>query len=782
MAGAKKMIAAPIDRPLSRAYLREFTGWSTAYPPGISDSTSLRTMENVSITREGAASVRPALRSVFDDDVFLDSGFGGTMVGTFEPFYTNSGAKAILFAARRTVAGATKVFFMAAVYSTSTKRYTVYELEHPTLGFTITAGADTLAFNSGTTYVRYVQIDNKIFALSDNGEPMRLFTVGETKTAKKITAISHPAWGVAQRLTPMQPAASWVSGAQVTRPTAEAASATTLVSSDASKNTYNFAYFYTFNNEIGESAASQAAVLRVQRGWSAWSKNIADDSKAPDQIAVTMHTSVYAAALAQGALSWNLYMLTWSDQAAVPVEGVLVKTIPITGNLEAESWATHTPLLAGLDSTAPLPNETNRYNYSDPSSASQGVVAGDRLVLVNDKKAAGVIRWSSSQQGEYTNFSASKGGGYKTLTSGNLYIPATVKLWQNPQSVDTITILCVGVDGYSTAYYMSPNTSVTAQSSSTTIMGFEETTATPGTVSPYGCEVLNNALYHPGDTALVKSTASNYNISHKTMSDQIQNKWIELNKKQDIISSQFDNKLFFIVNNPEGKALQSGCKGNEIWVYDTGAGEKGSWSRWLIQAISLRKLEIGGKLYMSVVRPNGVYILDELEYQDTENVGGRTVLTPIPWKMETNTQGANRAHDAWAHLQQVNATFGNFYGTVRYGIRAWDMHGRPVEVAKTFRQLNETSRAERMSPADIEDFLLVRHDLREWRLFAESVPDQPSYGQLSLVQYRYTPVSVNVGYEYGSVETFEYGRATENWSERTTDNGVPIPAIDTRRP
>ena len=36
----KTKIPAPIDRPLSRAYLREFTGWSTAYPPGLSEPTS----------------------------------------------------------------------------------------------------------------------------------------------------------------------------------------------------------------------------------------------------------------------------------------------------------------------------------------------------------------------------------------------------------------------------------------------------------------------------------------------------------------------------------------------------------------------------------------------------------------------------------------------------------------------------------------------------------------------------------------------------------------------
>jgi hypothetical protein len=60
--------------------------------------------------------------------------------------------------------------------------------------------------------------------------------------------------------------------------------------------------------------------------------------------------------------------------------------------------------------------------------------------------------------------------------------------------------------------------------------------------------------------------------------------------------------------------------------------------------------------------------------------------------------------------------------------------------------------------------------------------EQQSYGQLSLVQYRYAPISVNAGYEYGSVETFDYARAMESWTERLTDSGVPIPFNDPRRP
>ena len=62
MAGPKKGLPAPIDRPLSRAYLREFSGWSTAHPPGLSEPTSLRTMENMQVNRDGSLRVRPGLR------------------------------------------------------------------------------------------------------------------------------------------------------------------------------------------------------------------------------------------------------------------------------------------------------------------------------------------------------------------------------------------------------------------------------------------------------------------------------------------------------------------------------------------------------------------------------------------------------------------------------------------------------------------------------------------------------------------------------------------------
>lgn len=773
-------IAAPIDRPLSRAVLREFKGWATASSPGLSDPTTLRLMENCVIKPDGAVGVRPALRSIFADDVWLPESHAATAVGSFEPFFLNDGSKALLFAVRETISAVEKVGFRVAVYDPVTGVYSIVTLDSVTAGFTISPDYPTLAFSAATTYVRYVQIDNKIFALSNADEPMRMFTVGETKTATYLSEITYPDYTLADRLTVVHPTAAWIAGSQVTVPSAETPTSTTLISSTASNNVYNFAYFYTFTNAVGESAASMLTVVKTQRRWSAWNEDATDHTKSADQLVASVPTAVWNAAVAQGATAWNLYMLTWSDQDPVPVEGVLLESKEISSSSrDLYGWIAHTPLVEGSGFLAALPNPATRYNYTAPSHAAQGLVAGDRLVLVNDRTDAAVIRWSSNIQGNYTDFSASKGGGLKTLTSGNLYVPACVKLWQNPQSVDTITILCLGVDGYSTSYYMAP-AAVAGQSEATAIMGFEETTATPGTVSPYGCEVLNNALYHPLDWALMKSTASNYNINHKPTTDLIRNKWVELRQKQSIVSSQLDNWLFYIVNNPDGAVLEDGCMGNEIWVCDT--AKENTWSRWLIQATSLHKLEILGKLYMAVVRPEGIFVLDDLAVQDTVDVAGVTTLQPIPWLLETNTQGANRAHDAWAHLQQLSVIFGNVQGTLRYGIRGWDANGKPVEVSKIYRDLRTVDLSTRPMPYDIEDFLRVARDMKEWVFFASSVDGEPSYGQINLVQYRYTPVSVNIGYEFGSVETFEYGRAVANDVERTTDNGVPQPYIDTRYP
>ena len=766
MAG-KAMIPAPIDRPLAKAYLRKFTGWSTAYPPGTSDATTLRVMHNCSINADSSLRIRPGMRRV------LSAPLPGDIVGEIEHFYTAGGVKALLFAIRDDANS--RVVFRTAVYNSATK---LYEPDAAiATRFPGATDAD-LAFGDDCTYVRYVQIDNKVLALSNTEEPFRVFWVGATPKAKSITAVTRPNFDVADRLTVMHPTSGWIAGSQTTVPTVETAASGTLISSTAASNVYNFAYFYTFNNEIGETAGSQVTVAKAQRRWAAWTPNATDDSKAVDQLAAIIPVAAWNAAVAAGAVSWNLYSVMWSDQDAVPVEGILLKTTDMVGKTRAQAgWATHTPMLQALNGSHTLPSATVRDNFTVPSNAGNGLVAGDRVVLVYDQANGARIQWSSNQQGDYLNFSASKGGGFKTLTSGNLYLTAAVKLWQNPQSTDTITVLCAGLDGYGTSYYMNANTTVTTQSQSALVMGFEETTATPGTVSPYAVEVLNNALFHPLENNLMKSTASNYNINHLLIADAIQNLWhrVPLADKRKMVSAQMDSSLYYLVQSPIGWVDAPEANGNQIWICDTALTN--AWSCWDVAGTSLKKLEVDGLLYMSVVSGPSIFVFDP-EYDSDDVWTGTTWSTVgIPWEAVTNTQGANRAHDAWAHLQQINVTFGNFTGECEYGIRGKDRHGNLFELKKHFVSPERTHSP--LDRFDQQDFLLCKRDVMEWEFFWKSAdrPKNRSYGSVGYIQYRYTPVSVNVGYEHGSIETFEYQASASNSS-----NGVGMPYADRARP
>lgn len=1172
----KKRIPTPIDRPLSRAYLRQFSGWATELPPGISDPTSLRVMENLLVEREGAVSIRPGLRYLSFDPVSLGQATDRRLVGSIEPFFLANGNKAYLFAVREED---NEVGFRVMTESAGVNR--VLALDDPLVGFSIPQGYSALPFTADTTYVSYLQIDNKIFALSNAGETLRLFEVGTSKKASRPNEITRPVWSIADKLSVVEPDAGWIDdtlpsavrynyvrnpnfeyslttwkampdaersrsdnfaesgtwslrvestpeqinvvpnplrnvglygfsgwsnrnmssslvangiwlqgtinsgavgrtaafvapraavkpgesygiswagfvgsgtsgvqfidcrfyfysagGAQIgdpidktvtyvpsgpnpdrwvsngkvtvpegaatmearcrlqvdvaaartvrigsvmisetgwggyldgsmgsehywgdnpdespsyyhppkdvevyaddyssgdgpnitlsvsvyspaevrdvslgirqynsshdlidsdygtglpttvgawTRfeftaaqasgqattsprikltavphheyhyidavlledesaagdffdgdttdtstttntwggavgesvsqqivvtsalaiPIAESRTTNTLISSTAADNVYNFGLFYTFSNEVGETAPSQVTVVKTQRAWPSWrwetpnglgepsGVETLDPDACADQLVAILPESVFDAAVAENAQSWSLYLVTWSDQDPVPVQAVKVaeRQLSLTATYESVGWARVTPQQVGIfGQVVPLPNVADRVNYTIPARAGQGIVAADRMTLVLDPTEQALIRWSSNQQGFYTDFTAVLGGGRKTLTSGNLFIPACVKLWQNPQSVDTLTILCMGTDGRSTGYYMAPST-ISSQSEAVTVMGFEETTATPGTTSPFGCEVWNNALYHPLDDQLMKSTANNYNINHKSMTEMIAKNWSSLLNKETIGSSQHDGRLYYIVHNPRGEELLPGARGNEVWVLDAQA-KIPTWSRWLVQAVSLKPIEQHGQLFMSVVRPDGIYYFDPLYgLDDYVDVDGMVQSRPIPWRLETNTQGANRAHDAWCHLQQISLTLGNFVGSMKFGLRSWNLHGKPVELTKEVRANAVGAGDPEIDsdlPFDIEEILQVRHDLQQWILTAGSIEENgsvlPSFGQISVVQYRYTPSSVNTGYEFGSVETFEYHSRGLALEDRTSHNGVPIPYTDTRRP
>lgn len=784
----------PVDRPVQSAYLREFKGWSTAYPPGMSDSASLRVMHNCLVDVDLGLRIRPGLRGVVNPE--HAEALPGPIIGSFEHFWYSGGVKGLLFAIKRDDTGI--VEFRVAKWNHVTK---LFDIET-----TLSRFSGTVTLSDETTYIKWVQINNTVFALpesTDDGDTWVLFNVADTSGTRVFQPkdITIPDWSAAHRPTVVCPDDSWFGSLtpykdRGANPAARATTADTLINSDAAKNIYHIGFFYTFTNDLGESAPSQVMSITTQRAWYAWNMTYAAGGSAPedctDQLVVTIPKAAWDAARALGARECKVYAFPWTADEAYPVQGQLIATKKLTTNGSSaantgENWVSIHPLTKWQEALSALPSGDDFFreiqNSSTPRVAANGLVAADRIFMVYNKAETSEgarIRWSGNQQGEYTNFAPSVGGGFKTLTSGNLYHPVTVKLWQNPQSVDTVTVLCEGLDGEGTAYYMSPNTSLDTQSRAMTVMGSEETTATPGTVSPFGCEVLNNTLYHPLDNNIMKSTTNNFNIHHAMIADPIQNVWreIPLLDKRKIVSSQMDDDLYYLVRAPREIAWSDDetSNGNQVWV--CGTKDAGVWSCWDVPGTSLRKLEIEGKLFMGLTQGRSIFVFDPEKDNDHQLVDGEWAERGIAWEAETNTQGANRSHDAWAYVQQLEVTFGNFTGECEYGIRGIDVNGKEIEVKKTY--ISPQSRShDPLERYDQTDYLRIERTMREWRFFWKSAPrpKRRTYGSISFVQYRFTPASVNVGYAYGTVESFEYGKPTPQFY-----NGVPIPFVDNRLP
>lgn len=874
MAGEKKGEAPPIDRPLVSAYLRGFDGWSTAYPPELSEPSTVRVMENVLVTPESALRIRPGLRSAFAKDFWVTED-NYEIVGGYEHFMATSTRKGIILAVRN--ADTRIVEFRTFIENLEEARFDPIASLIP--------GLDSVTYPETVTFIKYLQIDNKILVLpNDPAVGSLIVNVGADKSVRRVPigGLTRPLW--TDVLQVLHPEAAWINGAQDTIPTAETpipgetgtliaptelavtvasgqpfttliphnlrigeklvlrgttaptgftlgttyyvrqiTSATQFTVSLTSGgtvvnptsaganlkfeqelvNTWTFGYYYTVETEFGESAPSDMVTVRAQRGWSQWRMYIpeadgtqgelmtSNPDKAMDQLVSIMPEDVYNASIAAEAVRWNLYMVTWSDTTAVPSTGLLVGTKTFEGDPNQDRWIQHTPAALADAYVTVIPTEDSRENYSGAPTATQGIVAGDRVILVNDERAR--ITWSANIPGEYTNFTPVKGGGRKTLSAGNLQVPINVQLWQNPQAVDTLTVLCAGLDGYHSAYYMAP-AAVSGQSDSTLIMGFEETTATPGTVSPYGVEVHRNALYHPLEEALMKSTAANYVISHKTMTDDISNMWRRLVNKKNIVSSYLGDYIYYLVHNPAGDELQPGCVGNEIWVMQPGK-EGAVWSRWKVQGIALRKLELGDYLYMSVVTPSAIFLLDPLTYVDEFPLSdGTTGTRAIPWKFVTNSLGANSRRDSNVYVQQARLHMGDWIGEMEWGIRAWDGHGRPLNVSKVFQDVQDGVTLplpdHQVNPlldlGDTSDVLQIRTPMTEWALYAGSREVdgevQYSYGQINMARFQFIQLSVNEGYQDGNIQSFEYARNVRNGNDGITQNGVPRPRQDPRRP
>ena len=815
MAG-KQGPPAPIDNPLGSSYLRGFDGWSTAYPPELSSPTSVRQMNNLLVTDAGGLRIRPGLR--FIDKPVTFSGGTSSFVGDFETFPISTTRRGLFTAVRQTDGVHFAYFEEQADGLFEEKMLPMDEQNFPTLS------SWRQPLPSGVTYIRYLSIDNKVIALPDHPSVGAVvFHVGDP-TKIRVTRVGTSGIDLQFWTNPptvVHPDASWIRGYyyngggsgreqtyNVYPQPPRAPDDGTLINSDEDKNIYTFGYFYTFETLWGESRASGITEVRTQRPWSQWRMirprlpdgNLPDDTsglptksqtalphRAMDQLVVQVPPDIWDDAITAGAIRLNVYMITWSDDTVKPAVATLIgrRDLPKDPDRMLHGWISHTPAAYANGHTFPLPTSSNRVDYSAAPTATQGIVAGDRLILVNDR--SGRILWSGNTPNEYLNFTPNRGGGQKTLSAGNLSIPTDIQLWQNPQSVDTLTILCTGIDGNHRSYYMAP-AEVSGGSDNTVIMGFEETTAAPGSIAPYGCEVLNNALYRPTEMGLIKSTASNYVITHTGQTDDISNNWKRLLNKKKIGSETFDGCLYYLVYNPASPAPRSGNRGNEVWVLRP-SKEGSSWSRWTVQGISLRKVEYNDQLYLGLLTDRGLMIFDPSSFvDDVRPLGGTLTTQPIPWSFETNLLGANSRRDAAVDLRKATLHLGDWIGSMEWGIRGMDLHGRVLDRKKVYHAIQATPANSngRVSPGqdlgDTRDELQAEGAFIEWTLYANNIDGVNSYGQIDMARFMFSQLTTNFGYNLGALDTFEYQRNAVSGNNNYTQNGIPRPRQDTRRP
>jgi hypothetical protein len=199
-----------------------------------------------------------------------------------------------------------------------------------------------------------------------------------------------------------------------------------------------------------------------------------------------------------------------------------------------------------------------------------------------------------------------------------------------------------------------------------------------------------------------------------------------------------------------------------------------------------------------LIRPDAIFIFDELAFADEYASGSTTLLRPISWRIETNTLGANRTHDAWAHVHNASVHVGDWLGGFEWGIRAYDVNKQFVEKTKIAHANQDMDGigfttgvvTGSVDLGDSTDQLLIDKTLVEWTFFAQSTPKKGQtdpwyfFGQIDFVQFMSAPASMNIGYETGSIETFEYVRNALNGpypGTELTRNGVAMP-MDTRRP
>ena len=307
------------------------------------------------------------------------------------------------------------------------------------------------------------------------------------------------------------------------------------------------------NNNVGETAASTAALITISAYRNTWDPN-------------TQYITITADTVA-GAESYNFYL------------GTVAGEEQFLGNVPKPSSGT-TVTFKDNNRVA-----INPFKKAPEGNSTEGPILGTMIASAGqlfgvDDKDNPYRYWYSGTGDKAGDFSPFNGGGWVDINLGGDSVPVAVRAFRDGRGTSAVTILTRGAAGKGELYHQTFEQQAIGDYT-ITFPSIQQANGQAGTYSAMAVVEANNSLHYPTGTAF-KTTGTKAQMVNILVTDNISDtiepdvKRLNLIALHKAVGLEHDNRIFWCL--PVGSNSN-----NEIWIHDI--SQRGAWIlRWTIKA------------------------------------------------------------------------------------------------------------------------------------------------------------------------------------------------------